>query len=194
MSFSIPLCDECSNNINIIKWLEYLMFGVAYLQVIEPHIVDLVVQFRLDNLHCWKSSFNGCCRCQQYQSQLNEFIDQWKYQMFLNLNHLHSQTLKIFTIRKGSMPFHLKYISVKLLPYCSTVIIRKVCIINISKTSKLINIKLGERVLGVKTWEAIMRNVTFFTKAVIHLHTYFVNSNIKSLCTIMVKISDSPPL
>ena len=56
-----------------------------------------------------------CCRHRQYQSQLNEFIDQWKYQMFLSLNHLHSQTLNIFTRRKGSTSFHLKYISVKLL-------------------------------------------------------------------------------
>jgi len=153
-----PLCGECSNNININKWLEYLPLGVTYHKVIEPHIVDLVAQFRLENLHCWKSSFNGCCRHQQYQSKHNEFVDQWKYQMFLNLNHLHSQILNIFTRRKGSMPFNLKYIRVKLLPCCSTVIIKKVCMINISKTSKLINIKLGERVIGVETWKAIKHN------------------------------------
>jgi len=41
MPFSRPLCSECSNNINIIKWLEYFLFGVTY-QVIEPHTVDLV--------------------------------------------------------------------------------------------------------------------------------------------------------
>jgi len=175
-----PLCGEYSNNINIIKWLEYLPLGVTYHQVIKSHIIDIVVQFRLDNLHCWKSSFNGWCRHRQYQSQLNEFVDQWKYQMFLGLNHLHSQTLNIFTRRKGSMPFHLKYISAKSLPYCSTVIIRKVCMINISKTSKLINIKLEERILGVKTWEAIKHNITSFTKAVIHLHTYFVNNYIEN--------------
>ena len=42
MPFLRPLCDECSNNINIIKWLEYLPLSVTYNQVIEPHIVDLV--------------------------------------------------------------------------------------------------------------------------------------------------------
>jgi len=42
MPFPIPLCSECSNNINIIKWLEYLPLGVTYRQVIEPYIVDLV--------------------------------------------------------------------------------------------------------------------------------------------------------
>ena len=42
MTFLGPLCGECSNNINIIKWLEYLLFGVTYHQVIEPHIVDLI--------------------------------------------------------------------------------------------------------------------------------------------------------
>jgi len=42
MLFSIPLCDECSNNIKIIKWLEYLPLDVTYHQVIEPHIVDHV--------------------------------------------------------------------------------------------------------------------------------------------------------
>ena len=49
MPFPRPLCGECSNNINIIKWLEYLPLGVTYHQVIEPHIVDLVAQFSLDN-------------------------------------------------------------------------------------------------------------------------------------------------
>jgi len=42
MLFPRPLCDECSNNINIIKWLEYLPLDVTYHQVIEPHIVDHV--------------------------------------------------------------------------------------------------------------------------------------------------------
>jgi len=42
MSFPRTLCSKCSNNINIIKWLEYLLFGVTYHQVIEPHIIDLV--------------------------------------------------------------------------------------------------------------------------------------------------------
>ena len=42
MLFPRPLCDECSNNINIIKWLEYLPIDVTYHQVIEPHIVDHV--------------------------------------------------------------------------------------------------------------------------------------------------------
>jgi len=143
MSFMRTLCNECLNNINIIKWLEYIPLGVTNHQVIEPHIVDLVAQFRLDNIHCWKNSFNGSCRHWQYQSQLNEFVDQWKYETFLSLNQLYSQTLNIFTRRKGRMPFHLKCVSAKLRPYCSTIIIRKVCMINISKTSKLINIKLG---------------------------------------------------
>jgi len=38
MPFSRPFCGECSNNINIIKWLEYLSLDVTYHQVIEPHI------------------------------------------------------------------------------------------------------------------------------------------------------------
>ena len=42
MSFPRPLCGECSNNINIIKWLEYLALDVTYNQVNEPHIVDFV--------------------------------------------------------------------------------------------------------------------------------------------------------
>jgi hypothetical protein len=42
MPFLRSLCGECSNNINIIKWLEYLPLGVTYHQVIEPHIIDLV--------------------------------------------------------------------------------------------------------------------------------------------------------
>ena len=42
MPFLRPLGGECSNNINIIKWLEYLPLGVTYHQVIEPHIVDHV--------------------------------------------------------------------------------------------------------------------------------------------------------
>jgi len=42
MHFPKPLCGECSNKINIIKWLEYLPLGVTYHQVIEAHIVDLV--------------------------------------------------------------------------------------------------------------------------------------------------------
>jgi len=42
MSFPKPLCSECSNNINIIKWFEYLSLGITYHQVIEQHIVDLV--------------------------------------------------------------------------------------------------------------------------------------------------------
>jgi len=42
MPFLRPLCDECLNNINIIKWLEYFPLDVTYHQVIEPHIVDLV--------------------------------------------------------------------------------------------------------------------------------------------------------
>jgi len=42
MPFLRPLYGECSNNINIIKWLEYLPLGVTYHQMIEPHIVDLV--------------------------------------------------------------------------------------------------------------------------------------------------------
>jgi len=42
MPFPRPLCDECSNNINIIKWLEDLPLDVTYHQVIEPHIVDHV--------------------------------------------------------------------------------------------------------------------------------------------------------
>jgi len=42
MPFLRPLCDECSNNIKIIKWLEYLLLNVTYHQVIEPHIVDYV--------------------------------------------------------------------------------------------------------------------------------------------------------
>jgi len=39
MSFPRLFCGECSNNINIIKWLDYLPFSVTYDQVIEPHIV-----------------------------------------------------------------------------------------------------------------------------------------------------------
>ena len=42
MPFPRSFCGECSNNINIIKRLEYIPFSVAYHQVIEPHIVDLV--------------------------------------------------------------------------------------------------------------------------------------------------------
>jgi len=37
------LSSECSNNINIIKRLEYFPLGVTHHQVIQPHIVDLVV-------------------------------------------------------------------------------------------------------------------------------------------------------
>jgi len=108
MPFPRPLSSECSKNINIIKWLEYLPLGVTYHQVIESHIVDLVAQFSLNNLRCWKSSFNECWQHRQYQSQLNEFVNQWKYQTFLSLNHLHSQTLNIFTRRKGSMYRHVE--------------------------------------------------------------------------------------
>jgi len=43
MPFPRSLLSECSNNINIIKRLEYLSLGVTYHQVIQPHIVDLVV-------------------------------------------------------------------------------------------------------------------------------------------------------
>jgi len=42
MPFLRPLCGECSNNINIMKWREYFLLGVTYHQVIEPQIVDLV--------------------------------------------------------------------------------------------------------------------------------------------------------
>jgi hypothetical protein len=49
-------------NINIIKWFEYFPLCVTYHQVIEPLVVDLVAQFRLDNIYCWKSSFNGYYR------------------------------------------------------------------------------------------------------------------------------------
>ena len=48
MPFPQPLSSECSNNINIIKWLEYLPLGVTYHQVIQPVVVDLVAQFSLD--------------------------------------------------------------------------------------------------------------------------------------------------
>jgi len=43
MPFPRSLSSECSNNINIIKRLEYLPLGVKYHQIIQPHIVDLVV-------------------------------------------------------------------------------------------------------------------------------------------------------
>jgi len=43
MPFPRPLSSECSNNTNIIKRLEYLPLGEKYHQVIQPHIVDLVV-------------------------------------------------------------------------------------------------------------------------------------------------------
>jgi len=42
MPFPRPLCAECLNNINIIKWLEYLPLGVTYHHIIKPPIVDLV--------------------------------------------------------------------------------------------------------------------------------------------------------
>jgi len=41
MPFLRPIYGECSNNINIIKWLEYLQFDIKYHQVIKAHIVYL---------------------------------------------------------------------------------------------------------------------------------------------------------
>ena len=52
MSFPFLHGLKPSGNNIIIKLFKYVPLGVAYHQVIEPIIVDLVAQFRLDNLHC----------------------------------------------------------------------------------------------------------------------------------------------
>jgi hypothetical protein len=47
-------------NKTIIKLPKYFPLGVTYHQVIEPIILELVTQFRLDDLHFRKSPLNRC--------------------------------------------------------------------------------------------------------------------------------------
>jgi hypothetical protein len=77
--------------LTIFKLINYNLYGILVVTFYKKRstmknnrrkFVVKVAQFKLDNLHCWKSSFNGCCRHRQYQNQLNQFVDQWKYQMW----------------------------------------------------------------------------------------------------------------
>jgi hypothetical protein len=52
------------------------------------------------------------------------------------------------------MPPHMNNIVLKLISDYSTIMVREICIINFSKPSKLVHIKLGERILWIKAREA----------------------------------------
>jgi hypothetical protein len=47
-------------NNNVIKLAKYLMLGVTYHQIIEPFIVEFVMQFLLDDFRCEKNPLNQC--------------------------------------------------------------------------------------------------------------------------------------